>query len=99
MNLFADITQKENDYKLHFVAPLYKALFRQNQFIKKEWGESTVGKTKVDGLLSVLDEEGVITALSIVEVSGPWSVTNNNHFMKDKKKNSQKSQAYYEPNL
>lgn len=86
MNLFADINQKENDYKLHFIAPLYKALFRQNQLIKKEWGESPVGKTKVDGLLSILDEEGVITVLSVVEVSGPWSVINNNHFMKDKKK-------------
>ncbi|KAI8092129.1 uncharacterized protein B0P05DRAFT_216927 [Gilbertella persicaria] len=86
VNLFADIGQKENDYKLHFVAPLYKALFRQNQLIKKEWGESLVGKTKVDGLLSILDEEGVITTLSVIEVSGPWSVTNKTHFLKDKKK-------------
>lgn len=39
MNLFAETTQKENDYKLHFAAPLYKALFRQNQLIiKKERG-------------------------------------------------------------
>ncbi|KAI7902785.1 uncharacterized protein BX663DRAFT_510479 [Cokeromyces recurvatus] len=86
VNLFTDTTQKENDYKLHFVAPLYKALFRQNQNMKKEWGNSSVGKTKVDGLLSVLNEEGVVALLSIVEVSGPWSVTSNNHYMKDKKK-------------
>jgi hypothetical protein len=58
-----------------------------------------VGKTKMDGLLSVLDEEDVITTLSVVEVSGPWLVTNNNHFMKDKKKNSQKPRAHHEPNL
>ncbi|KAI9258439.1 hypothetical protein EDC94DRAFT_649780 [Helicostylum pulchrum] len=47
VNLFMDTTQKENDSKYHFVAPLYKALFKENSCIKKEWGESAVGKTKL----------------------------------------------------
>jgi hypothetical protein len=61
-------------------------LFRKNERIKKEWGETTVGRTRVDGLLSILDEEGILTMFSVVELSGPWYTTNNNHFLKDKNK-------------
>ncbi|KAI9273535.1 hypothetical protein EDC94DRAFT_690459 [Helicostylum pulchrum] len=83
VNLFTDTSQKEDDYKFHFIAPLFKALFRHNNNIKKEWGESTISRIKVDGLLSLLDgEDGIVSLLSIVEVSGPWSITDNNHFMR-----------------
>ncbi|KAI7887604.1 uncharacterized protein EV154DRAFT_567308 [Mucor mucedo] len=86
VNLFTDYKQKEDDYKFHFIAPLFKALFGLNENIKKAWGESSVGKTKVDGLLSIVDDEGLIAMFSAVEVSGPWYLVDNNHFMKDKKK-------------
>lgn len=83
VNLFTDTSQKEDDYKFHFIAPLFKALFRHNNNIKKEWSESTISRIKVDGLLSLLDgEDGIVSLLSIVEVSGPWSITDNNHFMR-----------------
>jgi hypothetical protein len=40
----------------------------------------------VDGLFSVLDEEGrIVGRVSVVEISGPWSVTDNNHFNEDAK--------------
>lgn len=42
-----------------------------------------VGRTKVDGLLLLVDEESVICHISVVETSGPAFVIDNNHFMKD----------------
>ncbi|KAI9351651.1 hypothetical protein BD770DRAFT_147095 [Pilaira anomala] len=85
-NLFTNYRQTEDDYKFRFVALLFKALLKQNENIKKAWGESFVGSTKVDGLFSILDDESIIAMLSEVEVSGPWSVVSNTHYVKDRKK-------------
>lgn len=70
VNLFTGYKQKEDDHKFHFIAPLFKSLFGLNECIKKDWGESFVfGMTKVDGLLSIFDDECVVAILSTVEVS------------------------------
>lgn len=81
-----DHNQTENDYKYRFIAPLFKALFKNNKQIKKEWGGSSIGSTEVDGLISIVDEENVFTPLSIIEVSGPWHVLHDDHYSKDRNK-------------
>ncbi|KAI7864221.1 uncharacterized protein EV154DRAFT_488935 [Mucor mucedo] len=54
-----------------------------NKAIKKEWGESFVSKTKVDGLLFILNNESVLTTGAVVEISGPWSVYNKNQTLRN----------------
>lgn len=43
----------------------------------------SVGRTKVDGLLSLVDEERVVCPVSAIEISGLPFVVDNSHFMKD----------------
>lgn len=86
MLIFLLITYKKKTAKGSILSHRFSKRSLEKTKISRRLGGSFVGKTKVDGLLSVLDDEGSIAMFTAVEVSCPWYVVDNNHFTKDKKK-------------